>query len=149
MNLAQRPRGIALLEVIVALVIVATFGAALFSWAGQTYRTANRAVELLDEAEIERNLIELSQAINPARQPQGKLQTELYVYDWQSQPLRPPVDQIRHPMGISPYQVALYKLSLRVIRRTDQSLVLQRDLQVAGHLQARMRSADPFGAGTP
>jgi|GEM_PF-869353 len=145
MNQGPPPRGIALLEVIVALVIVATFGAALFSWAGQTYRTANRAVELLDEAEIERNLIELSQAINPARQPQGKLQTELYVYDWQSQPLRPAVDQVRHPMGISPYQVGLYKLSLRVLRRADQSLVLQRDLQVAGHLQARMRSSGPFG----
>lgn len=149
MNKTHRGRGIALLEVIVALVIVATFGAALFSWAGQTYRTANRAVELLDEAEIERNLVEISQAINPARQPQGSLQTELYVYDWQSQPVRPPVDQIKHPTGVSPYQVALYKVSLRVMRRTDQSLVLQRELQVAGHLQARARSAGPPGFGSP
>ncbi len=141
--------GIALLEVIVALVIVATFGAGLFSWAGQTYRTANRAVELLDEAEIERNLIELSQVINPAHQPQGKLQTELYVYDWQSQPLRPLVDQIRHPMGLSPYQVGLYKVSVRVLRRADQSLLLQRELQVAGHLQARVRPSGPFGSSLP
>ncbi|HEY1128885.1 MAG TPA: type II secretion system protein [Roseateles sp.] len=145
MSRAHQRRGIALLEVIVALVIVATFGAALFSWAGQTYRTANRAVELLDEAEIERNLIELSQAINPARQPQGKLQTELYVYDWQSQALRPPVNQIRHPMGLSPYQVGLYKVSLRVLRRADQALVLQRDLQLAGHLQTRAQPTGPFG----
>ncbi|KQW42089.1 MULTISPECIES: type II secretion system protein [unclassified Roseateles] len=142
-------RGIALLEVIVALVIVATFGAGLFSWAGQTYRTANRAVELLDEAEIERNLIELSQAINPANQPQGKLQTELYVYDWQSEPLRPLVDQVRHPMGMSPYQVALYKVNLRVLRRADEVIVLQRDLQVAGHRAARARPSGIFGANPP
>ncbi|MGM9484155.1 type II secretion system protein [Roseateles sp. NT4] len=145
----NRHRGIALLEVIVALVIVATFGGALFSWAAQTYRTANRAVELLDEAEIERNLIELSQAINPVLQPQGKLQTELYVYDWQSQPVRPLVDQVRHPMGLSPYQVAIYKVNLRVLRRADQAQVLQRELQVAGYRAARARPSGIFGTNSP
>jgi hypothetical protein len=145
----KRQRGIALLEVIVALVIVATFGAALFAWAGQTYRAANRAIDLLDEAEIERNLLELSQAINPARVPEGKLQTALHIYEWRSEPLRPAVDHIRHPMGLSPYQVALYKVSLRALRRADQSILLQREVQVAGHRQVRVQPSGPFGNTTP
>lgn len=145
----KRNAGVALLEVIVALVIVATFGAALFSWAGQTYRTANRAVELLDEAELERNVIELSQAINPATRPQGSIKTDLCTYDWLAEPVRAQVNHVRHPVGISPYRVGLYRVTFRVLRRSDQALVLQRDVQVAGYVGSGARPNGPFGISLP
>lgn len=141
--------GVALLEVIVALVIVSTFGAALFTWSAQTYRAASRAVDLLEAAELERNALELSQALNPARMPHGKLQTEACIYEWSSQLVRPATDHVKHPAGVSPYQVGLYKVSVKVFRRSDPSVAMQRDYQAAGHSQVRVRPSGMPGSVAP
>jgi general secretion pathway protein I len=134
-------RGVSLIEVIVALVIVSTYGAALFTWAAQTFRTANRAVELLDRSELERNLLEVCQTINPAVQAQGKLQAGLYDYVWDAHATQALADHVKHPFGLSPYQVGLYEVQVRVLRHADQQLVLEAKHQVAGFVQARPRAS--------
>lgn len=142
-------KGISLIEVIVALVIVSSFGAALFTWAAQTYRTANRAAELMEQMEIERNIIELGHSLNPALRPEGKLETDSYIYEWRSTPTRPPVDHVKHPAGLSPYQVSMYRVSTRVLRRDGGAVVLEQERQLAGFVQARVRPSGPPGFSTP
>lgn len=141
--------GISLIEVIVALVVVSSFGAALFTWAGQTYKTANRAVELMGEIELERNVSELVHSINPAKRPEGKLDTDNHIYEWRSTVTRPPVDHVKHPAGLSPYQVSMHKLTVRVLRRSDGALLLEQERKVAGYLQNRVRPSGPPGFSTP
>lgn len=144
-RIPQRARGVSLLEVIVALVVISSFGAALFTWAGQTYRTASRTAELMEQLELERNITELAASINPARNPEGKLQTDEAIYEWRATAVRLPADHVKHPSGLSPYQVGLYKLSIRVLRRADGTLLLEQERQIAGHTQVRVRPSGPPG----
>lgn len=144
----RQQAGVSLLEVIVALVIVASFGAALFSWAGQTYKTASRAVEISEEVELERNLIELAQSINPASRADGKLETETHIYEWHATMLRPLANHAKHPAGISPYQVALYRMSIRVSVRASGTVVLERERQIAGFVGGGRRASLPGMMGS-
>lgn len=138
-------RGISLLEVIVALVVLSTFGAALFGWAAQTHRTAVRSGEILRRLELERNAIEVASSLNPARTARGRIAFGSTVVEWDSTPLRALVDHVRHPSGISPYQVGLYEVRIRVISEEPGMPPLMHRQIVAGHVQARPRSSGPPG----
>ena len=63
----RRSRGLSLIEVIVALVVISGFGAALFVWAGQTLQMASRAALVQQQAEIERNITETRVQPEPGR----------------------------------------------------------------------------------
>ncbi|MBU6257342.1 MAG: type II secretion system protein [Burkholderiales bacterium] len=144
---AARAAGFSLLEVIVALVVISGFGASLFVWAGQTLQTATRAAVVQQQAEIERNVTELVYAINPGQHPSGELQTANHRYAWQATPIQGPLDQLRYPAGISPYQVGLYK-----VRVTVSDLDSKADPEVierisAGYAQVRPRNTGPPGIG--
>lgn len=131
-------RGLALLEVVVALVVIASFGAALFTWSGQTLQMARRATEAMDDAALERNVTELAVTLNPAQRPEGRLQTAAHTIEWRATEQRPRLDHIRHPQGVSPYAVTLYQVRFRILSPSGQ-LLLQTDRLVAGWAQVRVR----------
>lgn len=138
-------RGISLIEVIVALVVISGFGAALFVWAGQTLQTASRAQEVLREVELENNITEFANSLNPAQREQGRLDLGNHVYEWSAKVLREPVDHVRHPQGISPYQVGLYTVRIKVSDRDGAKLLASADRTVAGYKQVRVRPSGPPG----
>ncbi|TDP71426.1 type II secretion system protein [Roseateles toxinivorans] len=148
MPLRAHQRGISLLEVIVALVILSSFGAALFVWAGQTLQIATRAQVLQQEAELERNVSEHAASINPAATSEGRLDTPTHRFAWKATAILGPVDHVRHPQGLSPYQVGLYKLSYIVTENDTNKVVLTSEREAAGFLQVRPRgSGGPMGFG--
>lgn len=136
--------GLSLIEVIVALVILSSFGAALFVWAAQTLRTASRAAEAEQEAELERNVTALASSINPWQVPEGKFETSTHRYAWNSTLLRGPTDQVRHPQGPSPYQAALYSLHFTVTDLSNPEREWKTEREVAGFGKVRARALPPF-----
>lgn len=138
-------RGISLIEVIVALVVISGFGASLFVWAGQTLQTATRAGLALTESELDRNISEFALSINPAERPEGRLEVAQHAYEWTSSVLREPSDHVRHPIGLSPYQVGLYKVKVRVVRLEGRLLLCTGERTVAGFKQVRVRPSGPPG----
>lgn len=140
-----RSRGLSLIEVIVALVVISGFGAALFVWAGQTLQMASRAAQVQQQAELERNITEIAFSLNPGVRPGGELTTATHRYQWRATATRGPTDQARHPTGISPYQVAMYSVRFTVtdLAAPDEPLVSER--LVAGYRQVRPRQSGPPG----
>ncbi len=141
----RRSRGLSLIEVIVALVVISGFGAALFVWAGQTLQMASRAALVQQQAEIERNITEIAFSLNPVERPTGDLATATHRYEWRATATQGPSDQARHLAGVGPYQVALYNLRFRVtdLAAPDAQLVSERI--VAGYAQVRPRQSGPPG----
>ncbi|WP_269631611.1 type II secretion system protein [Pelomonas sp. BJYL3] len=142
-------RGISLIEVIVALVVISGFGAALFVWAGQTLKTASRAMAVLDEIALESNITEFAVSLNPAVAGQGRMDLGSQVYEWSSKLERDPADHVRHPAGISPYQVSVYAVKVRVLDKQSGRLLGQGERRVAGYKQVRVRPSGPPGFNTP
>jgi prepilin-type N-terminal cleavage/methylation domain-containing protein len=138
-------RGLSLIEVIVALVVISGFGAALFVWAGQTLQTASRAANVQRETELERNITELAYSLNPSERQSGELSTPTHRYRWQATIERGPVNQLRQPGGLGMYEITLYKLRFFVtdVREANASLVSER--VVAGYKQVRAREGGPPG----
>ena len=130
---------------IVALVVISGFGAALFVWAGQTLQMASRAALVQQQAELERNITEIAFSLNPGVRASGELLTATHRYQWRAAATRGPSDQTRHPTGIGPYQVAMYNVRFTVtdLAAPDPPLVSERT--VAGYLQARPRQSGPPG----
>lgn len=88
---ARPPRGVALLEVIVALVLLAGSGAALFAWINQNLRSAARLAETDARARLMLNALELVDQLNPAEQPEGEREVARLHVSWRAsvvQPLR-------------------------------------------------------------
>lgn len=139
------PRGLSLIEVIVALVVISGFGAALFVWAGQTLQMATRAARVQQQAELERNITELAFSLNPAERPIGELLTLTHRYQWRATATRGPSDQTRHPTGISPYQVALYSVRFTVTDLAAPDVPLVSERVVAGYRLVRPRQSGPPG----
>jgi prepilin-type N-terminal cleavage/methylation domain-containing protein len=150
-QLAHRAaQGFSLIEVIVALVVISGFGAALFVWAGQTLQTASRAAQVQQEVEIERNITELAFSLNPATRPSGELKTATHRYQWTSTPAKPLTDQPRAFFGSSPWQVGVWMVRFTVTDLEDAQSRIVSDRRVAGYVQARPRQSGPPGfAGVP
>jgi prepilin-type N-terminal cleavage/methylation domain-containing protein len=147
----QQSRGLSLIEVIVSLVVISGFGAALFVWAGQTLQMASRAALVQQQAELERNVTELAFSLNPGERPTGELLTITHRYQWRASPSQGPSDQARHPSGISPYQVSTYNVRFTVIDLADPDTRLVSERVVAGYRQVRPRLSGPpgFSAAKP
>lgn len=143
-------RGFSLLEVIVALVVISAFGAALFTWAGQTLQTVSRAGELWQQTEVERNVTELAFSLNPGERPVGDLQTVDHRYHWDATPVQGPNDQVERFSGIGPYQVAVYRVRFRVAATADPAAAeLVTERLVAGYRLVRALNAGPPGLHAP
>lgn len=138
-------RGLSLIEVIVALVVISGFGAALFVWAGQTLQMASRAALVQQQAEVERNVTEIAFSLNPAARPSGDLFTATHRYGWRATAIRGPSDQARHPTGIGPYQVGLYNVRFSVTDLAEPDVSLTSERIVAGYSQVRPRQTGPPG----
>jgi prepilin-type N-terminal cleavage/methylation domain-containing protein len=139
--------GLSLIEVIVALVVISGFGAALFVWAGQTLQTASRAAVVQQEVELERNITELASSLNPSESASGELRTPSHVYRWQASIEREPADQLRQPLGQGMYLITAYQVRFTVTALDDARRSLVSERVVAGYKQVRRRQGGPPGFG--
>lgn len=86
---AIKRRGMALLEVIVALVLLSSTGLALFAWINQNLATAGRLAESDARARLTLNALALVETLNPADRPSGEFQLAAMSMSWRSRIVQP------------------------------------------------------------
>lgn len=133
---SQAQRGFTLIEAIVALVLVATTGIALFTWVNSNIITLNRVQEINAENTATLNIVEYMHNINPMISPQGKTKLGAYRLSWTSTAITEPRDGANYPLGISLYQMALYQTKIAV-QKPDGQYWFSLDLQQVGYKKVR------------
>ena len=108
-----RGRGVALLEVIVALTLLSGTGLALFAWINQSLESASRIARVDSEARTKLNALALLESVNPAIEAVGTREVAGWRIDWRAQDLTPPRRNAGFMPGAEgPWLVGLYKLSV-------------------------------------
>lgn len=110
-----RASGFALLEAIVALVLLAGAGLALFSWIQQNLQTATRIEQKQRETRMLRNAQSFIETVNPALRLDGSFVTDGLRVEWRSELMTPlQVNSSLVPGGQGTWLVGLYRLSVEV-----------------------------------
>lgn len=110
----RRQQGFTLMEAIVALVLVATTGMALFSWVNSNILTLQRvqATNSQDAATV--NALQYLHNVNPMATPDGKVALGTYTMNWTTEQLTEPRDTAGYPTGNGLYQIAMYQTQVRM-----------------------------------
>ena len=132
-------RGFSLLEALVALVILAGAGMALFSWISGSLASLHRIESANQRSDAEANVIEYMQAVNPTLTPQGHADFGDYAIEWTSEPSSTVMDGVGYPQGLSRFQLALYKTKVSAARADDRHW-FQLDMSLVGYKSVRLGS---------
>lgn len=115
-------RGFGLLEALVALVLLAGAGVALFTWMGSQLRTAAWLEDRREMMGLQRQALVWAQALNPAAQPQGEWREGDLRLRWRSELLEPPrIVLPTQPTDTARWEASLYRVTLEAERRTVAS----------------------------
>lgn len=142
MSRRKRQRGFTLIEAIVALVLIATTGMALFGWINSNIIALNRVQEQNSTNAATLNVVEYMNGINPMATPDGRADLGAYTLSWTSRPVTDVVDGASYPMGVSLYQLALYESKINVAKPGGQ-LWFDFTMQQVGYKKVRS-IARPF-----
>jgi len=135
-SLQHNQRGFSLLEAIVALVIFAAVGSALYAWIGTTISGLSRIEAARQEAEAMEVGMAVLETVNPMEQAEGSLRAGHYTVAWQAETLAPVVDGMDPSGNPSLYQVGLYQVLVEI---TGGPRDVTFDLRRAGWQQVRER----------
>ena len=134
--------GFTLIEAIVAMVLIATTGMALFSWINSNLITLNRVQEANAESAATTNVVDYMNTVNPMLTPQGEVSLGGYRVSWKANASTDPRDGAGYPYGTSQYQLSLYDTQIRVHKGSGQPW-LDFTLQQVGYKQVRTLTAQP------
>ena len=110
----HRQRGFTLMEAIVALVLIATTGMALFSWVNSNILTLQRVQAANAQEAATVNALQYLHNVNPMATPEGKVLLGTYTLNWTSEQLSEPRDTAGYPTGNGLYQIAMYQTQVRL-----------------------------------
>ena len=112
----HRARGFGLLEALVALVLLAGTGLALFSWLQQNLRDASRVAQVEREARLQLNALSAMAAINPMLEPEGEVALEGVTVSWRAEPAEPVRTNAAFGSAVSgAWRVGLYRAQVRAV----------------------------------
>jgi general secretion pathway protein I len=109
-------RGFTLIEAIVALVLIATTGMALFSWINTNIISLNRVQLANAQSGATANVLEYMAGVNPMATPQGSATLGDYRITWDATVEEAARDGAGYPYGLSLYQIALYHTKVTVLQ---------------------------------
>ena len=130
-------QGFTLIEAIVAMVLIATTGMALFSWINSNLITLNRVQEANAESAATTNVVDYLNTVNPMLTPEGEAQLGDYQMRWKANASTDPRDGAGYPYGTSLYQLALYQTQVQV-QKADGQPWFDFTLQQVGYKQVRI-----------
>lgn len=136
-------RGFSLLEAVVALVILASAGWALFSWVNASITSLRRVEDANARSAAISNAVEYMQTVNPMLQPQGQVDLGSYRIAWRAAPVTSPLPGTDFQRGRSNYDLALYDTIVRAYRDDGERPWLEFRLRQVGFKQVR-QSVNPF-----
>lgn len=112
--------GFGLLEAIVALVLLAGTGGALFAWLAQTTRDFGRADEAQERAMLSLKAQSLLEAINPHTEPTGVRRVGDVTVSWRAELIEPVRTSVpTQAMQPVRWRVGLYRVQAEVRRGAD------------------------------
>jgi hypothetical protein len=82
------------------------------------------------------NALEVMSVVNPMLQETGKIDLGPYTVSWKSAATTPVADGVGYPVGVSLYQLALYKTNVR-IEGPQGTLLAAFDLRQVGYRRVR------------
>ena len=132
----RKQHGFTLIEAIVALVLIATTGMALFSWINSNIITLNRVREINAENAATLNAVEYMHNINPMTSPEGQTNLGSYRLSWKAEATTDPRDGASYPFGISLYQLGMYQTKITV-QKIDGQFWFAFTLQQVGYKKVR------------
>lgn len=135
-HLNIRQNGFTLIEAIVALVLVATTGMALFSWINSNIITLNRIQEINTENAATLNAVEYMHNVNPMITPEGQANLGAFRLSWKSEVTTEPRDGASYPYGVSLYQIGIYQSQITV-QKPDGKYWFAFPLQQVGYKKVR------------
>ena len=107
------------MEGLVAIALLAGTMFAIFTLVGGVLNSANRVGLSNETAQVTLNTLEVMSVVNPMLQDTGKIDLGLYTVSWKSAATTPVADGVGYPVGVSLYQLALYKTSQKYLRFSD------------------------------
>jgi general secretion pathway protein I len=128
--------GFSLLEAMVAMVLLATAGMALFSWINASVISLRRVEDANARSEAKVNAIEFMQTVNPMLRPEGQMDLGDYRIAWKTSAITNVMDGSAYPRGQSLYELALYQTVVRAYRGTDE-LWFDFQMKQVGHKKVR------------
>lgn len=133
--LIKKLNGFGLLEAIVALVLVAMVGLALFNWINSNLSILYRLQENQQRHEAARNAMVFMENINPMQQPNGEHNLGHYRFVWRSKVLAEPINSASGLRGVGLYVIGLYEMQIDIY--LEQNWITQINLQQVGYEQVR------------
>jgi len=124
------------LEGLVAIALLAGTMFAIFTLVGGVLNSANRVGLSNETAQVTLNALEVMSVVNPMLQDTGKIDLGSYTVSWKSAATIPVADGVGYPVGVSLYQLALYKTNVR-IEGPRGTLLAEFDLRQVGYRRAR------------
>ena len=143
MNRHPRSRGFSLLEALVALVILASAGWALFDWVNASIVALGRVEQANARSAASANTLEFMQSINPMLRPEGEMDLGDYRIAWRASAIASPIDGSDYPRGRSAFQLALYDTVVRAYRRSEEEPWFELRLKQVGYKRVR-EAFNPF-----
>ena len=137
----SRQKGFTLIEAIVALVIIATTGMALFSWINSNIITLNRVQEINAINAATANALEYMATVNPMVTPDGQSNLGAYRLEWRAQVSTETRDGVDYPYSISLYQLNLYQTKV-TLKNPAGTVWFAFDLQQVGYKKVRELSIE-------
>lgn len=131
----DKQHGFTLIEAIVALVLIATTGMALFSWINSNIITLNRVREINAKNAATINVIEYMNSINPMITPDGQANLASYHLYWKAKATETR-NGVGYPYGVSLYKLGLYQTKINV-RKSDMKIWFTFTLQQVGYKKVR------------
>lgn len=103
-----------MLEVLVALVLMATVGVAIIVWVQGGLDSVQRMRSVNATLQAQRQIAEWSQGLNPMVTPSGEVELGALRVAWEATEIAPPIAQAGFPRYLGPNDVALYRVVLKV-----------------------------------
>ena len=133
---ANAEAGFTLLEGLVAIALLAGTMFAIFTLVGGVLSSANRVGRSNETVQVTLNALEVMSVINPMLEDTGKIDLGPYTVSWKSAATTPVADGVGYPVGVSLYQLALYKTNVR-IEGPQGTLLAAFDLRQVGYRRVR------------
>jgi general secretion pathway protein I len=133
-------RGFTLMEVVVALMILATSGLMLFAWINQNLETASRLRDAQTRAQLQIEGVSWLGLVNPADEPQGELHQGGLHLSWTSTLVEPSRNEFSFGGGLNPrWELGLYRVRA-TLKRGDSGPSVQWEQLLSGWRPVNYRS---------
>lgn len=129
--------GFGMLEVLVALVLIATVGGAIIVWVQGGLDSVIRMRAVNAELQSRRLVGEWSHALNPMLTPKGEAEVGDLHVEWEAAAAAEVTPQAGYPRGIGSYDVALYRVRLRVFTPKEKRFWFEENVLRVGSRRAR------------